>query len=279
MLPTPAPPRHDADAEQNTQQVTTATSGPEWQFNAVQGRTSRHGTRLTHVLSGAELHVRNGRLIPGVGYGEAGRGPRRELARAGAILRLRLRQRYHIHAAGVVDPAGRAWLLAGPTGSGKSTLAYALTRAGWAVLGDDGVIVEVQPDGVMVMGWREPLRVSSALAGVFPELARADAATLAIPGDARQRMAMVMPTARCARLTALVWVQQGPVDELVRCSPTQALVDLVRESAWVLIADGATPAHLAALRHIVTEVPSYRLTHSAVQLRAIERTLLSAQPM
>src|SRR5687768_13308972 len=43
------------------------------------------------------------------------------------------------HAAGAVDPRGRAWLLSGDSGSGKSTLAYALARRGWRVLGDDGV--------------------------------------------------------------------------------------------------------------------------------------------
>jgi hypothetical protein len=251
---------------------------PEWQFNAVQGTTSHDGARLTHVVSGAELFVRGGRLVRGAGYGEAPPGPRRELARAGAILRLRQRRRYHIHAAGVVDPAGRAWLLVGPTGSGKSTLAYALARAGWAVLGDDGVIVEIRQQRVVAMGWREPLRVSRTLASVFPELATEQTAARAIPGDARQRAEMSVPAAACACVAALVWIQQGPVDHLAPVSPTQALVDLVRESAWVLIADGGAPAHLEALRHIVTEVPSYRLVHSPAQLCTIERTLLSAHP-
>ena len=277
---TPAHTLHDdAGAEDHAAPPVHAPSrAPEWQFNAVQGTTSGDGARLTHVLSGAELLVRGGRLIRGVGYGEASAGSRRELARAGAILRLRQRHRYHIHAAGVVDPRGRAWLLVGPTGSGKSTLAYALARSGWAVLGDDGVIVEVQPRGVVAMGWREPLRVSRTLSGVFPELATEQAAASAIPGDARQRAELPVPAAPSAPVAALVWIQQGPEDELAPLSPTQALVDLVRESAWVLIADGGAPAHLAALRHIVTEVPSFRLIHSPAQLRAIERTLLAAQP-
>jgi hypothetical protein len=249
---------------------------PEWQFNAVQGTTSADGARLTHVLTGAELIVRGGRLFRGAGYREAPSGPRRELARAGAILRLRQRRRYHIHAAGVVDPAGRAWLLVGPTGSGKSTLAYALARSGWTVLGDDGVIVEIQQSGVVAMGWREPLRVSRTLAGVFPELGGEHAAARAIPGDLRQRAEMAVPAARAAPVAALIWIQQGPVDQLTSLSPTQALVDLVRESAWVLIADGGAAAHLEALRRLVTEVPSYRLVHSPAQLRDIPGTLLSA---
>lgn len=255
-----------------------ATPAPEWQFNAVQGTTHPDGARLRHVVTGAELIVRNGRLIRGAGYGEAPSGPRRELARAGAILRLRERRRYHVHAAGVVDLTNRAWLLVGPTGSGKSTLAYALARNGWAVLGDDGVIVEVQQRGVMAMGWREPLRVSRTLAHAFPELASKQTDARAIPGDARQRAELPLPVGPRASIAALVWIQQGPVDQLTPLSPTQALVDLVRESAWVLIADGGAAAHLDALRRIVTEVPSFRLTHSPAQLHVIQDTLLSVRP-
>jgi energy-coupling factor transporter ATP-binding protein EcfA2 len=183
-----------------------------------------------------------------------------------------------VHAAGVIDPRHRAWLLVGPTGSGKSTLAYALARKGWAVLGDDGVIVEVQQQGVVAMGWREPLRVSRTLAHAFPELSSEDTNARAIPGDARQRAEFTLPAAPRGLVAALVWIQQGPVDQLTPLSPTQALVDLVRESAWVLIADGGAAAHLAALRRIVTEVPSFRLTHSPAQLRTIQDTLLSARP-
>jgi hypothetical protein len=245
----------------------------------VQGTTHPDGARLRHVVTGAELIVRDGRLIRGAGYREAPPEPRRELARAGAILRLRRRHRYHVHAAGVIDPAHRAWLLVGPTGSGKSTLAYALARKGWGVLGDDGVIVEVQPQGLVVaMGWREPLRVSRTLAHTFPELASERTDARAIPGDARQRAELRLPAAPRAPVAALVWIRQGSADQLAPLSPTQALVDLVRESAWVLIADGGAAAHLAALRRIVTEVPSFRLTHSPAQLRAIQDTLLSARP-
>jgi hypothetical protein len=279
MAPRPAPDTRGALESDSPRAIAVSPAPtPEWQFNAVQGTTHPDGARLRHVVTGAELIVRNGRLIGGAGYHDTPPGPRRELARAGAILRLRQRRRYHVHAAGVVDPSGRAWLLVGPTGSGKSTLAYALAREGWAVLGDDGVIVEIQPQGVVAMGWREPLRVSRTLAGIFPELASAHADARAIPGDARQRAELAVPAAPRATVAALVWIQQGPVDQLVPLSPTQALVDLVRESAWVLIADGGAAAHLDALRRIVTEVPSFRLIHSPAQLQTIQATLLSARP-
>jgi hypothetical protein len=248
---------------------------PEWQFNFVQGAVEPDGARLTHVVSGAELLLRHGRLVGGSGYRSAPAASRRELARTGAILRLRAHRRYHIHAAGAVDRAGRAWLLAGPTGSGKSTLAYALARAGWPILGDDGVIVEVRRHDILAYAWREPLRVSSDLERFFPELA-SESAGRPVEGDARRRTEIPVKGIRSAPLAALVWVEQGPKDSLTPLPPAEALIELVRQSAWVLIADGRSVDHLDALRHIASSVPSFRLVHSPAQLVGIERTLASA---
>lgn len=249
---------------------------PEWQFNSVVGSVEPDGARLTHVVSGAELWVRAGRLVTGAGYRAAPAASRRELARAGAILRLRTQRRYHIHAAGVVDPRGRAWLLAGPTGSGKSTLAYALARAHWPILGDDGVIVEVRRDDILAYAWREPLRVSTDLQVFFPELGAVSATARQLSGDARNRTEISVAAARSAPVAGLVWVEQGPEDSFTPLAPTDALVELVRQSAWVLIGDGGAPAHLDALRHIAAHVPSFRLVHSPAQLVRIERTLATA---
>jgi hypothetical protein len=124
--------------------------------------------------------------------------------------------------------------------------------------------------------WREPLRVSTDLQGVFPELGSAGAAVRRVSGDARQRTEIPVMAARSASVAALVWIEQGPEDRFTPLAPAEALVELVRQSAWVLIADGGAPAHLDALRHIAVEVPSFRLVHSPAQLLRIERTLVSA---
>jgi hypothetical protein len=267
------------DGGRGSAEVGAGPGVAEWQFNDIHGWTEPEGARLVHLIARAELLVRRGRLVKGAGYQSAPAASRRELARAGAILRLRERRRYHIHAAGAVDPAGRAWLLTGPTGSGKSTLAYALARAGWPVLGDDGVIVEVRDGGGLVaLGWHEPLRVSTALSAVFPELVTVPETARLLRGDARQRAEMPVAGARSAPLAALVWVEQGADDRLTPLAPAAALIELVRQSAWVLIADGGSAAHLDALRRIAIEVPSFRLVHSPAQLDRIDRTLCAALP-
>ena len=245
----------------------------QWQFNQITGATVGDDARLTHD-AGAQLWVRGGRLARGVGYETASRPSRQALARAGAILRLRRRGRYHIHASGVVDPLGRAWVLTGLSGSGKSTMAYALARRGWTVLGDDSVILEHTGAGVMAHPWREALRVSIRLEPEFPELAGEESRVM--PGDPRDRLPMALTPARRAPVAAIVCLRQGPDDTLTRIPAIEALIEVVRQSAWVLIPDADARAHLDALRRIVQSVSTYRLIHSPRQLHAIEDTLMHA---
>jgi predicted ATPase len=161
-----------------------------------------------------------------------------------------------VHAAGAVDPRGRAWLLAGDSGAGKSTLACALAGAGWSVLGDDGVVVEVAEERVVAYAWRAPLRVSEAVAARFPSVGRT-AARLADDG-ARARVAVSAPLARRAPVAALVFVVRGGRDAVTRLAPTSALAALVRQSPWALLADEDARAHLRALRRVVALVPAFR---------------------
>jgi hypothetical protein len=244
-----------------------------WQFNAVVGRSRGTLAHLTHD-AGAELWVRDGRLLRGPGYETIPAASRRELARAGAILRLRRGGRYHLHASGVVDPQGRAWVLSGVSGSGKSTLAYALARVGWRVLGDDGVILECTTGGVIAHAWREALWVSTDLHREFPELSEFDPRL--VLADPRRRLARAMPVARRAPLFGIVFLAQGAADHIGRISAVEALVELVRQSAWVLIPDDDARRHLDALRAVATRVAAFRLTHSPRQLHAIAETLLAA---
>jgi hypothetical protein len=245
-----------------------------WQWGDIDASEDRDGLRLAHRRAGATLWVRDGRLVRGAGYAEASRETRRDLARVGAIVRLRERGRYYIHAAGAVDPEGRAVLLAGDSGSGKSTLAYALARSGWTILGDDGVLIELAGgDRVRAHAWHEPLRVSSRLAPAFPEL-RAHAAR-AQRGDPRQRMAMHVVPARGAIVASLVFIERSERHAMVRLSPLGTLGALVRQSPWVIIGDSHAPAHLAALRRAAA-LPSFHLQHTPAELFTLPRVLTEA---
>jgi hypothetical protein len=251
-----------------------------WQFNDIIGSEENGVTTLRHLACDAELSVRAGRLVAGPGYRTAPAESRRALARVGAILRLRERGYFYIHAAGVVDPAGRAWLLCGASGAGKSTLAYALARRGWRVLGDDGVIVNTGSSGgdeIVAYGWRDPVRVSVGAQGLFPELrapSQGESAWRTLDGDVRGRAEIEPIFAREAPVTAIIWVAQADVTSHASVSSRSALTWLIAQSAWVLLGDAHTGSHLAALSTLA-RLPQYQVAHPADRLATADETLLS----
>jgi predicted ATPase len=241
-----------------------------WQWSDVDAVTTETRTQLTHRFGDAQLLVTDGRLVAGTGYAAANPATRRVLARVGALVRLREKGRYLVHAAGAVDPSGRAWLLAGDSGTGKSTLAYALSRAGWTILGDDGVLIERDATGITAYAWRDPLNVSGSLASEFPELRQH--ATRTRTDDLRQRIPMDVAVVRAARLSALIVIERAARHEVTKLGPLEALGALVRQSPWVMIRDAHARAHLDALRSAAT-LPCFRLRHTPAELHTIASVL------
>lgn len=245
-----------------------------WRCGLVDGVTTGSSSHLVDTEHRAELQLADGRLIRGPGYAAAPRPTRQLLARVGAMLKLREHARYYVHAAGVVAPDGRAWLLTGESGCGKSTLTYALARGGWPVLGDDGVVLERGPNGVTVHGWREPLRVSIELATWFPELTQQE--SLVDWKDDRHRLDVNAVFAKRAPIGGVVVLTRGERDVLSALPPTAALAMLVRQSTFLLLTDDHARSHLALLRDLVECVPCFSLVHTSAQLRSVHATLLSA---
>jgi hypothetical protein len=241
-----------------------------WYWGEIAATIEGDALRLRHAREDAELWVRDARLCRGAGYEHATREAKRELARVGAIVRLRARGRYFVHGAGLVDPTGGAFVLAGDSGAGKSTLAFALSRSGWRVLGDDGVVLEAREGAVLAHSWRDPLRVSAQL---FPELASAVAGE-APPNDPRGRVRVWAPEGRSAPLAAIVFVRRAQQRRLAVIEPLAALGHLVRQSPWVVVADAWSRLHLEALRHIAATIPSLEFAHTANDLRVASDLLL-----
>lgn len=235
-----------------------------WRANGVEGVSSSSGATLRHLEGNAELHVDGGRLSRGIGYADAPRHARHALARMGAVLRLRKHNRFYVHASGVVNRHGKAMIFVGESGSGKSTLAYALTRDGWTLLGDDGVVLEPLADSVLVHGWRAPSMVSTSLAPYFPEMF--NRAHEAIAGDERNRVPVRLATTGRARLGGITFVSQGATGSLRPCGQAHALTMLIRQSPWVLLGDPESGAHFRALQSIVGTVPTHELVHGPAEL-------------
>lgn len=250
------------------------TTTCEWVWGDVVAETIGEATRLHHVPANAELWMRESRLVRGEGYGTAPSGARRELCRVGAILRLRTRGRYYLHASGAVSPDGEAWLLAGDTGAGKSTLAYALSRAGWSVLGDDGVILSLDAGVAVAHPWHDPLRVSSALTPVFPDLQRVGSRPH--PADPRRRVPAPARRGRSAPIAGIAFLERGTNDAIARIDEQSALVSLIRQSPWVMIPDAHAGRHLRTFGWIAASVPVFRFVHTERQLLDVASTLGAA---
>lgn len=242
-----------------------------WEWEDVRATSDENGVHLAHVGEPAELLLRNGRLVRGAGYDAASPAARRSLARVGAILRLRARGRYLVHAAAVVDSRGGAWILAGDSGSGKSTLAWVLVRQGWSLLGDDGVLIEDADGGLIARAWRDPLRVSLGLAKQFPELAGLAARVAA--RDPRARVPVEREVVRQAPVRTILFLERSRRDRVLRVGPAVTLASLVRHSPWVLIDDEDAPRHLTVLAAAADSVPAYHLAHTQSQLEELPRTL------
>ena len=254
--------------------MTGTAARVSWQWGEVDAVGDGDDVELVHRRARACLSVRAGRLVRGEGYLHAPAGARQELARVGAIVRLRQRGRYLVHAAGAVDPSGRAWLLAGDSGSGKSTLGYALSRAGWTSLGDDGVVIEQVADGFRAHAWRDPMRVSRALDTAFPELR--EMTTRPPLNDPRQRLSLEVPmAARHVSVAAIVFLSRGERRAMHRLSAVAALGALIRQSPWVIIEDAHAARHLAALRD-AAGLPVYQLEHTPAELHTIAKLLTEA---
>lgn len=239
-----------------------------WCWGDVDASRGTEGLLLAHRGGGAKAWVRDGRVFRGAGYGTAGRGVRHALARTGAIVRLRERGRYFLHASGAVDPQGRAWLLSGDSGCGKSTLAYALARRGWEILGDDGVPIEIVGSTVVAHGWREPLAVSRDLDADFPELRKLGD----VSHDARRRVPIAVPTTQSAPVAALIFLHRAERLSIGRITPVETLAALVRQSPWVILDDAYSRKHLGALR-TASSLPAFALGHTRAELHTIAHLL------
>lgn len=70
-----------------------------------------------------------------------------------AALVLGLKRMALVHAGGVVDRAGGAWIVVGDSHSGKTSTCTALVDAGWSFLADDQIVLAGEPGELRVWGW------------------------------------------------------------------------------------------------------------------------------
>lgn len=187
---------------------------------------------------------------------------------------LRHRGLYHVHAAGLARGA-RGVLFPGDTGAGKSTLTVSLIRVGWDYLSDDALLLRSGPGGVEALAIPDEFHLDPTLAVPFPELNVLK--ERAGYNHSRRRAFRPEEVYDCSLApacvpTLLLFPRIAPGGTRAEAiTPSQALAELIRASALVLLDERVAAPHLEALRRLVAQCRCYRLYHGPDALEDPER--------
>jgi hypothetical protein len=170
-----------------------------------------------------------------------------------AALLLNRQDKFLLHAAAFVGPAGLAWLLVGDSQSGKSSTCANAIRLGWSFLADDQVVIGSGPDGsLQVEGWPRDFNLDEGFEAGTSTGTRSPTDPSRLGSGRWQRSAplggILFPVIRAARQTSL-----SPV------SRADALQELVRQSPWLLADAKAAPMVLGRMQAMTT-LPAFRLS-------------------
>ncbi|HXY20036.1 MAG TPA: hypothetical protein VEH83_08585 [Gemmatimonadales bacterium] len=222
-----------------------------------------HGdVRITWLAAPARARIAPGALTASVELTEAALADREPLQQSflAVVLILLLRRAgwHHVHAALARDPRGRDWLFAGDAQSGKSTTAALLATWGWAVGCDDAAFLVRNPSSVEAVAQRAPVALRPAgrallgLAGGRP--ARGGRKSAFFPEDLGGTWA--------ARVEPRILVFPRIEGERTSAAPLparEALAELVRWSAWVVLEPELAQEHLDLLNALARQARCYRV--------------------
>jgi hypothetical protein len=164
---------------------------------------------------------------------------------------------HHVHAATAVDPLGRGWALAGDWKAGKSTTAALLASLGWAVGSDDMVYLTRTDAGVVTVARRGAIALRGGGRDLLGRLGgRFDAPrnkTLFTPEELGGTWAQHI------RPDILAFISVGDAEtSMERIGATEALGQLVRWSAWVILEPDLAQEHLDLLADLARQTRCYR---------------------
>lgn len=150
-----------------------------------------------------------------------------------------------LHAAALVAPDGRAWLLVGDSHAGKSTTCATLLDAGWGYCADDHVIVGGAAEGgLAVEGWPRILHLDRGWSAGTPAGGAREAVDALARWPDRWRRTAPLAGALFPRVAADRPTALEPL------APAARLAALVRQSPWFLGDPVAAPAILALLARV-----------------------------
>ncbi|MEP6833629.1 MAG: hypothetical protein ABJB74_09550, partial [Gemmatimonas sp.] len=165
---------------------------------------------------------------------------------------------YHVHAAALIDPMGRGWLIAGNSHCGKSTTTALLATRGWKVGTDDIGFLGWSGDRVSLMGVRGRIALrpgGAALLGAKGGLVmdRRNKEGF-LPEELGSSWAPVVAP------EILAFPNIGAQTAMTASSPRETLSSIVKLSHWVLYESVHAQEYLDVLGAVARQSRCFALT-------------------
>ncbi len=173
------------------------------------------------------------------------------------ILSLRRVGWHHVHAASAEDPSGRGWLIAGDARAGKSTTAALMASRGWRVGSDDTTFLARDNGAFCAWSTRQPLALRRGGHTLLGDNQ--------FKRNTRRNKFVCWPEqlggSWTNRIVPDIILFSKPGARVTTCEPIkpiEALAELVRWSAWVMLEPDLAQNHLDLLNTIAQRTTSYR---------------------
>ena len=169
-----------------------------------------------------------------------------------------------LHASGVAAPEG-AMLIAGPSGRGKSTLAASLHQGGYALLGDDAIVISLHGDQAGCRAVYPSMRLfPDSIACLFPS-ATPQSPVAHYTAKRNLHLGEETPEAPPLPIRAIWFLDRddGHSDVTVeRLSPSIACMKMVEHSFWLDPTDlSRTSEKLRLASRMAESTPAFSLNY------------------
>lgn len=182
------------------------------------------------------------------------------------LLLLRLKGRYHLHAAAVLSPKGERWLICGPPRAGKSTLTAALGLSGWRPIADDGLFLFADQGEPYLEAFRKSFHLDRRLWECWPMLAEVRQGSVSLERILVDGLTH-FGTAELARSgwsgvdgILLPRISGTWQSQLASIEPSRALLTLAQESVYFPLSPPHPQRQWALLTELVRQAKGYALS-------------------
>jgi hypothetical protein len=176
------------------------------------------------------------------------------------ILLVRRAGFHAVHAAALVDPRSRGWLLIGESRSGKSTTTACLGRSGWKIATDDTSFLVRAGDHVEVLGWREHVALREGTLKLAAFEGGQDLESRGKRGWLPEELGSEWVSSVQPSIIAFPEVGNCERTALTSMPRREALTQMMHSAPWVMLEPDLADENLALMTDVLARAAVYRLT-------------------